>query len=182
MSQKTGASVKNLQTTMGLGRYETAWTWLYKLRCAMICTGRDRLKGTVEVDKTFIGGTKKNIKGRNTVTKTLVVIAVEVKEKNLGRIRFKIIPDASGESLISFIKETISPDSVVITDGWLGYAALKKNNYVHVVQNISQNEKQASDLLPHVHLIVSLIKLWLMGTHQGAVSQKHLDDYLDGNA
>ena len=78
MPQKTGTSIKNLQTTMGLGRYETAWTWLYKLRCAMICTGRDRLKGTVEVNETFIGGTEKNVKGYKTITKALVVIAVEV--------------------------------------------------------------------------------------------------------
>ena len=179
MSQKTGASAKNLQHTIGFRRYETAWTWLHKLRRAMIRPGRDRLKGTVEVDETFIGGVEEDAKGRKTETKTLVVIAVEVGEKKLGRIRFKIISDASADSLIPFIKENIMPHSVVITDGWLGYAPLKKENYEHVVQNISQSKEKASELLPHVHLVVSLIKRWLMGTHQGAVSQKHLDDYLD---
>ena len=179
MSQKTGASAKNLQHTMGFRRYETAWTWLHKLRRAMIRSGRDRLKETVEVDETFIGGVEKDAKGRKTETKTLMVIAVEVEEKKLGRIRFRIIPDASAESLIPFIKENITPDSVVITDGWLGYAPLKKENYEHIVQNISQSKDNASELLPHVHLVVSLIKRWLMGTHQGAVSQKQLADYLD---
>jgi len=179
MSQKTGASAKNLQHTMGFRRYETAWTWLHKLRRAMIRSGRDRLKETVEVDETFIGGVEKDAKGRKTETKTLMVIAVEVEEKKLGRIRFRIIPDASAESLIPFIKENITPDSVVITDGWLGYAPLKKENYEHIVQNISQSKDNGSELLPHVHLVVSLIKRWLMGTHQGAVSQKHLADYLD---
>jgi hypothetical protein len=29
-----------------------------------------------------------------------------------------------------------------------------------------------------VYLVISLLKRWLMGTHQGAVSHKHLDDYL----
>jgi transposase-like protein len=179
MSQKTGASAKNLQHTMGFRRYETAWTWLHKLRYAMIRPGRTRLKGTVEVDETFIGGTEEDVKGRETVTKALVVIAVEVEEKKLGRIRFRVIPDASGNSLIPFIKENITPDSVVMTDGWLGYAPLKKENYEHIVQNISQSEEKASTLLPHVHLVVSLIKRWLMGTHQGAVSPKHLAGYLD---
>ncbi len=179
MSQKTGASAKNLQHTMGFRRYETAWTWLHKLRRAMIRPGRDRLKGTVEVNETFIGGVEEDAKGRKTETKTLVVIAVEVEEKKLGRIRFKIISDASADSLIPVIKENIMPHSVVITDGWLGYAPLKKENNEHVVQNISQSKEKASELLPHVHLVVSLIKRWLMGTHQGAVSQKHLDDYLD---
>ena len=179
MSQKTGASAKNLQHTMGFRRYETAWTWLHKLRRAMIRSGRDRLKETVEVDETFIGGVEKDAKGRKTETKTLMVIAVEVEEKKLGRIRFRIIPDASAESLIPFIKENITPASVVITDGWLGYAPLQKENYEHIVQNISQSKDNASELLPHVHLVVSLIKRWLMGTHQGAVSQKHLAYYFD---
>ena len=179
MSQKTGASAKNLQHTMGFRRYETAWTWLHKLRYAMIRPGRERLCGTVEVDETFIGGTEKDVKGRKTETKTLVVIAVEVEEKKLGRIRFRIIPDASAGSLIPFIRENVTPGSVVITDGWLGYAPLKKENYEHVVENISQSEKKASEMLPHVHLIASLIKRWLLGTHQGAVSPKHLVGYLD---
>ncbi len=104
---------------------------------------------------------------------------MKLMKKKLGRIRFKIIPDASADSLVPFIKENIMPDSVVITDGWLGYTPLEKENYKHVVQNISQSKENASELLPHIHLVVSLIKRWLMGTHQGAVSQKHLADYLD---
>ena len=179
MSQKTGASAKNLQHTMGFRRYETAWTWLHKLRYAMIRPDRDRLKGTVEVDETFIGGAEEDTKGRKTVTKALVVIAVEVEEKKLGRIRFRVIPDASADSLIPFIRENVTPGSVVITDGWLGYAPLKKENYEHVVENISQSEEKASEMLPHIHLVVSLIKRWLLGTHQGAVSPKHLAGYLD---
>jgi len=179
MSQKTDASAKNLQHTMGFRRYETAWTWLHKLRHTMIRAGRDRLNGTVEVDETFIGGTEEDTKGRKTETKTLVVIAVEVEEKKLGRIRFRIIPDASAESLIPFIKENITPGSDVITDGWLGYTSLKKENYAHVVHNISLSKKKASELPPHIHLVASLIKRWLMGTHQGAVSPKHLAGYLD---
>ena len=145
----------------------------------MIRAGRDRLNGTVEVDETFIGGTEEDTKGRKTETKTLVVIAVEVEEKKLGRIRFRIIPDASAESLIPFIKENITPGSDVITDGWLGYTSLKKENYAHVVHNISLSKKKASELPPHIHLVASLIKRWLMGTHQGAVSPKHLAGYLD---
>ncbi len=136
MSQKTGASAKNLQHTMGFRRYETAWTWLHKLRHVMIRPGRDRLKGTVEVDETFIGGTEENAKGRKTATKTLVVIAVEVEETKLGRIRFRIIPDASADSLIPFIKENITPTSVVVTDGWLGYAPLKKEHYEKVLKSL----------------------------------------------
>ena len=83
--------------------------------------------------KRLLVALKKNVKGRKTIIQALVVIAVVVQEKNLGRIRFRIIPDASGESLIPLIKENIAPDRVVTTDGWFGYATSKKENYVHVV-------------------------------------------------
>jgi transposase-like protein len=179
MSQKTGASAKNLQHTMGFRRYDTAWTWLHKLRRAMVCSNRDQLSGSVEVDETFIGGEEEGARGRKTETKAQVVIAVEVKEKKLGRIRFSVIPDASADSLIPFIKANVTHGSDVVTDGWQGYSAVKKNGFNHIVRNISQSEESASELMPHVHLVVSLIKRWLMGTHQGAVTPKYLEYYLD---
>ena len=179
MSRKTGAGAKNLQHTMGFQRYETARTWLRKLRHVMIRPGRDRLNGTVEADETFIGGTEEDAEGRKTETKTLVVIAVEIEEKKLGGIRFKVVPDASADRLIPFIKENIRPGSVVITDGRLGYAPLKKENCEHVVKNISQSKQEASELPPHVHPVASLIRRRLPGTHQGAVSQKYPAGYSD---
>lgn len=54
-SQKTGTSALGLQQVLGLGSYETAWTWLHKLRRAMVRPGRDRLAGQVEVDETYLG-------------------------------------------------------------------------------------------------------------------------------
>lgn len=179
MSQKNGASAKNLQQTMGFRRYETAWTWLHKFRRAMIRPGRERLFGTVEVDETYIGGEEQGSRGRKIINKALVVIAVEVEDKKLGRVRFRQIQDASANSLVSFVKENITRGSIVVTDGWRGYSALKNEDYQHVVKNIAPSEKDASELLPHVHLVASLVKRWLMGTHQGAVTNKHLSYYLD---
>ena len=65
------------------------------------------------------------------------------------------------------------------TDGWLGYLPLKGNGYRHEVTYLKGNKKTASELLPRVHLVISHLKRWLLGTHQGAVSHKHLDYYLD---
>src|ERR1019366_2112731 len=58
-SQKNGASALGLQRVLGLGSYHTAWSWLHKLRRAMVRSGRDRLGGWVEVDETYLGGRTK---------------------------------------------------------------------------------------------------------------------------
>ena len=79
VAQKTGASAYNLMDFMGLGSYETAWTWLHKLRRAMVRPERDQLKGEIEVDETYIGGKEigKGKQGRGAETKTLVIVAAE---------------------------------------------------------------------------------------------------------
>jgi hypothetical protein len=51
-NQKSGVSALGLQRVLGFGSYETAWTWLHKMRRAMVRPGCDRLHGSVEVDET----------------------------------------------------------------------------------------------------------------------------------
>ncbi len=68
-SQKTGTSALGLQQVLGLGSYETAWTWLHKLRRAMVRPGRDRLMGRVEVDETYLGAEEAGVRGRGALTK-----------------------------------------------------------------------------------------------------------------
>jgi transposase-like protein len=100
-SQKNGTSALNLQRILGLGSYETAWTWLHKLRRAMVRQGRDKLNGAVEVDEAFIGAPGKGGKrGRGAENKVLLAVAVEISDKKIGRIRMGVIDSAS--SLIIF--------------------------------------------------------------------------------
>src|SRR5664280_141703 len=77
-SQKNGASALGLQRVLGLGSYQTAWTVLHKLRRVMVRPGRDKLSGRVEIDETYVGGDEDGVQGRQTETKAIVVIAVEV--------------------------------------------------------------------------------------------------------
>jgi transposase-like protein len=178
-SQKNGVSALGLQRVLGLGSYQTAWAWLHKLRRAMVRPGRDRLSGRVEVDETYLGGLEEGVHGRQTESKALIVVAAEEDGKGIGRIRMRRIPDASAQSLVPFVKASVEPGHVVHTDGWLGYAPLETQGYIHKVTFLRGKKQSPSELLPRVHRVASLLKRWLLGTHQGAVSAEHLDYYLD---
>jgi transposase-like protein len=178
-AQKNGASALGLQQVLGLGSYATAWTWLHKLRRAMVRPNREQLQGRVEVDETYIGGVEEGARGRKTATKALVVIACEEDQRGIGRIRLRQIANPSMGTLRRFVVETIARGSVVHTDAWDGYKGLEDCGYEHVVTVIKGSRHTGSELLPRVHIVASLLKRWLLGTHQGAVSPKHLDYYLD---
>ena len=74
-NQKHGVSALGVQRILGLGSYQTAWTWLHKLRRAMVRPGRDLLSGEVEVDETYLGGREVGVTGRKTNKKSIVAIA-----------------------------------------------------------------------------------------------------------
>ena len=180
-SQKLGGSALGLKCVLGLNSYQTAWSWLHKMRRAMVRPERQSLSGTVEVDETLVGGKDQGGKrGRGAGKKTIVVVALEVFDpKGFGRVRMQHIPDVSRESLIPFIHNEIAHGSTVVTDSWSGYTGLEKLGYVHNKINISDSGDPAHVNLPGVHRVASLLKRWLLGTHQGAVRAEHLDYYLD---
>jgi transposase-like protein len=146
-SQKNGVSALGLQRQLGLKRYETVWVMLHKLRRAMVRPGRDRLSGTVEVDETYVGGEEQGVRGRETVTKSLVVVAAEEDGHGIGRIRLGVTPDASGLHLAPFVEHSVEPGSIVHTDGWEGYGGLSSKGYIHRVTNIKRSGKLAHELL-----------------------------------
>ena len=174
-TQKTGGSAKGLQRLLGLGSYQTAWAWLHKLRRAMIRAARERLVGPVEVDDGFVGGKEHEIEGRGTFKKSRIVVAVEIpgsNRKRVGRIRLSQIPDFSGSSLVPFVVENVAPGSKVITDGWHGYWPLAREDVVHETAT-------GENVMIHAHRTISLLKRWLLGTHQGRPTAKHLQHYLE---
>ena len=137
----------------GLGSYETAWTWLHKLRRAMVRPDRDRLKGWIEVDETFVGGLEEGVAGRETESKVLVVIAAEADGPGIGRIRMRVIQDASAASLHLFVQDCVEPGSTLHPDGWQGYSGLHKKGYQREVTVLRGRRKEASILMPRVHRI-----------------------------
>lgn len=107
------------------------------------------------------------------------MVAAQEDGRGTGRIRMRRVPDASAHSLVPFVEESVEPGSVVHTDGWLGYDPLEGKGYRHRITFLRGQKTSPSELLPRVHRVISLLKRWLMGTHQGAVSFEHLDYYLD---
>ena len=176
-NQKQGVNALGLQRLLGLGSYRTAWTWLHKLRRAMVRPGRDRLSGTVEVDETFVGGPQPGKRGRGAEGKALVLVAAQQDGQRIGRIRLRRITDASGPTLQAAIKGLIAPESRVRTDAWAGYSGLEAGGYSHEV--VRQAITVGDNLLPLANRVASLLKRWLLGTHQGAVRPSHLDYYRD---
>lgn len=177
-TQKYGASAVGLRRVLDIHSSQTAWHLLHRLRRAMVVADRAALSGVVEVDETFVGGYHAGRRGRDLSRKALVVIAVECHDARCGRIRMSRALDSSGESLAGLVPDLVAVGSRVITDGLTSYASLARRGYVHEVRNQSASTSD-DDLLPHVHRVASLLKRWLLGTHQGAVHREHLDAYLE---
>jgi transposase-like protein len=175
-SQKNGISAMGLQHTLGLGGYQTAWTMLQKLRRAMVRPDRERLDGTVDVDEAYWGGQEEGVIGRLTHKKALILVAAEHDGKGIGRIRMAHVDDLTKTSLHGFIAQSIKPDSTVCTDGLTAYMGMKGYTHNRQVQRLAPDGEY---LLPRVHRVISLLKRWLLGTHQGAIANEHLDYYLD---
>ena len=145
----------------------------------MVRPERDRLSGWVEVDETLVGGLEEGVSGRQTVKKAWVIIAAEAAGPGTGRIRMQVIKDCSAANLHRFVEDSVAPGSLIHTDGWMGYSGLEKKGYRREITKIRNQNKEASKLMPRVHRVASLVKRWLLGTHQGGVAYYYLPYYLD---
>jgi ISXO2-like transposase domain len=187
-SQKSGVSALGLQRVLGLGSCQTAWTMLHRFRRAMVRPGRERLNGLVEVDQSYLAirESRESSSGKPSkkrTTKALIVIAVEILEpRGFGRIRLKRIDRERVADVLPFVKSVVAPVAVIRTDGSPMYFALEYH-YAHeraVVTSIADAKSPPAHVpLPGVHRVASLLKRWLLGTHQGAVKPDQLEHYLD---
>jgi transposase-like protein len=183
-SSKGGISAMELKRQMGFGSYQTAWSWLHKIRRAMVRPERTPLAARVEADETYVGGPRPGRSGRGAAGKTRVAGAVEsgrgqARGRRLGRLRLAVVPDVSAKSLEGFLATAVAKPATVATDGWSGYGGLAAAGYRHEPVNLAASWGDASLRLPAIHLVFGLAKRWLLGTHHGAVSKKHLSAYLD---
>ena len=167
-TRRTGISAKDLQRILGFGSYKTAWTWLHKLRTALLCEKREPLGPFVQVDEALVGG-------KGGPHKELVLIAAEAD----GRIRLAHAANNDAATLKLFADGQIAADAAVTTDGHAGYSpkSLAKRPHERKVQ--TKQERRENDAVQRCHWAISLLKRWLLGTHAGGVRAKHLQAYLD---
>jgi transposase-like protein len=177
-SSKGGIAATELRRQLGLGSYGTAWTWLHKIRKAMVRPDRKPLAQQVEADETHVGGPRPGKPGRG-VAGAVETGRGKARGRRLGRLRLAKLPDASAASLEGFLAGAVARPATVTTDGWRGYLGLHDAGYGHEPVNLRASWGDAALRLPAIHLVFSLAKRWLLGTHHGAVSPKHLPAYLD---
>jgi len=203
-TQTPGQSALQFQRQLGLTRYETAFQILHKLRSGMVRPDRDGIGGEhiVEVDECFIGGSTRG-EGRGVHHKVTVVGAVEVRERKdaedraakyrqhhkdgvplkklvyAGRLRLRLIEGRDAKSLLLFILENVAKGTKVRTDGWAGYDELPKLGYGYDPLVMSGDPEKAEAHLPMIHLVISNLKTWILGTHHGRIGQQHLQAYLN---
>ncbi len=176
---KNGLSAKTLERTLGT-TYRVAWAMLQRYRVAMVRTEREQLSGEVEVDEAYVGGVEHGGRRGRGTCKCVVVIAVELRHpKGFGRVRMRHVSDVSGASLLPFVCHAVAPGTVVFTDGWGGYNGLTRHGYERQKIVVSSSGDPAHVSLPGVHRVASLLKRWILGTHQGAVTDDHLQSYLE---
>lgn len=176
---KNGLSAVTLERTLGVS-YKVAWTMLQRYRVAMVRAERPRLSGDVEVDETFVGGVRRGQgRGRGAPGKAIVVIAVEVLPRGYGRTRMRVVPSAAAADLMPFLRDTVKTGSRLRTDGHRGYDQAVSQGFARTAISIAASGDPAHVHLPAVHRVASLLKRWLLGTHQGAVNHDHLQTYLE---
>jgi transposase-like protein len=179
VSQKNGISALGLSHELGIKRQKTGWKLLTAIRTAMVRQGREKLNGLVEVDEIFIGGVKQGKRGRGALGKALVLVAVEDKlEKGYGRIRMCIIPDATAITIHKALSDMVDTRSTIRTDEFKSYESLPSKGYKHIAVK-REVSIPGDDPTPLVHRIASLVKRWLLGTHQGGVHIENLPSYLN---
>ena len=175
VESKKGVSANQLKRVLGVS-YKTAWYLCHRIRAAMRDAYPVPLKGIVEIDETFIGGT---VRGKGRAYKGNKAVVVGAVERD-GKIVLKVVPDRSRTTLHGFVRETTAPDTEAIyTDDWTPYQGIADHDTRHETVNHSIKEYARGDVHTNtIENVWSLLKRSIIGSYH-KVSVKHLDAYLD---
>lgn len=193
---KKSISALELQRLLEHKRYEPIWAMLHKIRKSM--GNRDSkycLENEVELDDAFIIAVNTDKKkkeshkrGRGSARSVNIVISTQTQRKKGSRynggkrgkifryVKMKVIKDASSDEINSFVSENISPKATVKTDGWRGFNYIDDVTEEHLKYIVPP--KQASKILPWVHIMIANLKRNLLGIYHN-ISENYTQDYLN---
>jgi transposase-like protein len=153
----------------------------------MVRPDQDSIGGSalehVNVDESMVGGRTRG-EGRGVHHMVLVVAAPDIRQRKpgtkldkwkggryAGRVRFAVVPNSGAKSLCGFVKNTVEPGTLVVTDDWKGHTDLEKCGYKHFAATQLGDARVTEDCLPITHLVFANLKSWLLGTHHGVSHQ-----------
>jgi transposase-like protein len=181
---RMGISAKQLEREMGV-TYKTAWRMFTRIRNELMVDDGLPMGGSVEADETYIGGKPrgcipyssggKGRGGRSRDQKAPVFGMVERK----GRVRAYPVADVSSANLVGGIRKYVEPGSIVYTDSFAGYRAMKHEMFDHRQINHFAGQYVLGDI--HTNTIEgfwSIVKNGIVGSHRH-VSVKWLQGYLN---
>jgi transposase-like protein len=175
--QKSGIAMTSLQRMLEIGSYKTVWTMGQKIRKAM--SERDaqyELAGLMEIDDTYFGSPKPGKRGRGAAGKAKVVVAVEVREDKPRFATMQQVESMSEDDICKAIDGRLGDDVTARTDGWKAYGFLNSGKRKHQPIVVGSG-KNASKVLPWVHILIANVKGNIRGIYHG-VSSKHINRYL----
>jgi hypothetical protein len=163
VASKGGISALSLQRQLGLGSYQTAWSWLQKLRRCMVIPGRQPLEAPVEMAVAT---------SREEESEAVIACAVERKDRRVGRLRLAVIAGPDEEKLSSFVSGTLLLERGSRRHAWLGYSEGTRSGYAllgRICEGAARNPACGA---------LELLKRLLIATYHGSASRKHLQLYL----
>lgn len=175
---KKGMSACQIQRTLGLGSYRTAWYLCHRIRAAMAECDKPMLDGKVEVDETYVGGRGKGLTKRGRGTKKRPVLGI--RQRN-GELRLFHAENVTSRSLEKFMRENISKDAdIVFTDELSAYRGIaKRMGLKHAMVQHGIKEYVRGDA--HTNTIESAFSLFKRGLRGSwhKLSAKHMQAYLE---
>ena len=165
---ESGSSAKDLQRLLHLSSYQTAWTWMQKLRSVMAAADDEPCQGLVEIGSAAVAPAWEKTE------RALVVAAAETIFPSgiTGRIRMQVVAALTPASVTDFLSKAVQPGSSIVGPGLDPYLDADKNGSVYVIDANVTNPARINE-------IISSFEIWLNKVHRGGVAVKHLQHYLD---
>jgi len=160
--RKSGISALGLQQELGLSSYQTAWTWLHKLRQAMV--QRECLCGNLEMDGIVLGGAQDSAFRNQWKSPVIILIAVEIAEQKVGRLRIRQVAEISEKTLVQFLRDSVQAGASVHTHSWENFIELAPVDYHFAFTHTMAENPPNHAPLPVVTYVSSALRRWLRGT------------------